>query len=263
MISRESSCVGSVPEATEEPMTLTATVRLLMATVIAQLWVAGCSEEPPAPNVEFLASDAHFLVAGHHIVVPIVALQGPGQVFTIGHKMSNNQSKDLKTKAADPNDPMRVDSLALAVYDYGHAHERIESAKLCPLLKRRWAQVACRGDHNEALGRLPVKFDLFDRQKLDRLKNRGSAGSGETQYDHVSDMVLRPGVPEVRCDMTSEFCTSAIETVPGMIAVWAVWYDERTGETPAQMSERQGPAVVDFVRKAIGPIEDMSFATSR
>lgn len=242
-------------------MTFAATVRLAVTIVSVELWVAGCSDEPPAPNVEFLASDAHFLVAGHHIVVPIVALQGPGQVFTIGHKMSNNQSKDLKAKAADPNNPMRIDSLALAVYDYGHANERIESAKLCPLLKRRWAQMACRGNHNEALRRLPVKFDLFDRQKLERLKNRGSADSVETQYDHVSDMALHSGAPEVRCDMLSEFCTSAIETVPGMIAVWAVWYDERTGETPAHMSERQGPAIVDFVRRAIGPTEDMSFAT--
>src|ERR671910_2249340 len=88
-------------------MTFAAIVRLVVTIVSVELWVAGCSDEPPAPNVEFLASDAHFLVAGHHIVVPIVALQGPGQVFTIGHKMSNNQSKDLKAKAADPNNPMR------------------------------------------------------------------------------------------------------------------------------------------------------------
>jgi hypothetical protein len=242
-------------------MTFAANVRRAITTLLF-LWVAGCSDEPPAPNVEFLASDAHFLVAGHHIVVPIAAIQGPGQVFTIGHKLSNNQGKDLKTKAADPNNPMRVDSVALAVYEYGQANERIESAKLCPLLKRRWAQMVCRGHYNETLRRLPLKFDLFDRQKLERLKRRGSAGSVETQYDHVKDMTLPLGVPVVRCDMSSEFCTSAVETVPGMIAVWAVWYDERTGETPAQMSMRQGPAVVEFVRRAIGPTEDITFVTT-
>jgi hypothetical protein len=168
----------------------------------------------------------------------------------------------LKTKAADPNNPMRVDSVALAVYEYGQANERIESAKLCPLLKRRWAQMVCRGNYNEALRQLPLKFDLFDRQKPERLKRRGSADSVETQYDHVRDMELRLGVPEVGCDMSSAFCTSAVEIVPGMIAVWSVWYDEKTRETPAQMSNRQGAALVEFVRRAIGPTEDVTFVTA-
>jgi hypothetical protein len=67
---------GDATKSHEVPiaMTFAAHVRRAITTLLF-LWVAGCSEEPPAPNVEFLASDAHFLVAGHHIVVPIAAIR--------------------------------------------------------------------------------------------------------------------------------------------------------------------------------------------
>jgi hypothetical protein len=239
-------------------MTFTVRVRRAITILMIQLWAAGCSDEPPAPNVDFLASDAHFLVASYHIVVPIVALRGPGEVFTIGDKLVSD-SETLKTKAADPNNPMPVDSIALGIYEYKYVRERNESVKICPLLKRHWAQRVCRGDYNVALKLLPETFDLIDRNKVERLKNRGTAG-GENQYDQVKDMSLRLGVAEIGCDKASKFCTSAVATLPNLIAVWTVWSDENTGESASQMSNRQGAALTEFVRRAIGPIEDDTFA---
>jgi hypothetical protein len=53
---------------------------------------------------------------------------------------------------------------------------------------------------------------------------------------------------------------AAVEALPGLLAVWTVWSTE--GETAAQMAQRQGAAIVEFVRRAISPIEDKTLATA-
>jgi hypothetical protein len=51
-----------------------------------------------------------------------------------------------------------------------------------------------------------------------------------------------------------------VEAQPGLLAVWTVW--SRDGETADQRAERQGLAIVEFVRRGIGPIEDKTLATA-
>jgi hypothetical protein len=43
-------------------------------------------------------------------------------------------------------------------------------------------------------------------------------------------------------------------------ALWTVWSTE--GETAAQMAQQRGAAIVEFARRAIGPIEDKTLATA-
>ncbi len=69
-------------------------------------------------------------------------------------------------------------------------------------------------------------------------------------------MLLRPGVTEIGCDAQSQFCTAMVEVLPGLLAVWTVWNNEKTGSTAEQMADTQGTAIVQFVRRAIGPAED-------
>jgi hypothetical protein len=222
---------------------------------------ASASEERSAPDVPFLTSDAHFSIGGHHVVLPIVALRGPDHVFSLGHKEPSHMKETLKTKASDPTNPMPVDSLNLSMRQYQYTGERIESLEICPLLTRLWAQRLCRGEHDGILAPLPTKFDLLDHNKIDLLKNHWTVGR-ERKYDQVKDMSLRLGVTEIGCDRASKFCTAVVETLPGLLAVWTVWSDENTGVPAAQMAETEGAAITEFVRRAIGPIEDPSFVSA-
>jgi hypothetical protein len=222
--------------------------------------VSACSDEPPPPDVPFLSTDAYFSIGGHTITVPMVALRGPGHVFTLHYeKPAKSRKEILKEQATDPNHPMPVDSLDLAIQQYQYTGEHAASVQICPRLTRLWAQLVCRGRHKGVLKNLPDKFDLLDRAKLDRLKNHWTVG-GESEYDQARGMALQLGMTEIGCDRTSDFCTAVVEAEPGLLAVWTVWTNE--GETAAHMAQRQGTAIVEFVRRAIGPVEDKTLATA-
>lgn len=235
-------------------------VRIVGALLLILL--AACEEHnnPPPPDIPFLTSDGHFMIGGHVITVPMIALRGPDHVFTLSHeKPAKSRKQVLKEQASDPHNPMPVDSLALLIHQYEMRDQHGASKEICPPMTRTWAQMVCRGEHKGVLGRLPEKFDLLDRAKLDLLKHHYTVG-GEQRFDQVEGMALRPGITETGCDKTSKFCTAVVETLPGLLAVWTVWSSE--AETADQMAQRQGLAIVEFVRRGIGPIEDKTLATA-
>jgi hypothetical protein len=43
-----------------------------------------------------------------------------------------------------------------------------------------------------------------------------------------------------------------------LLAVWTVWSDAKTGATVVSVVAAQGAAIVQFVRRALGPVEDRS-----
>jgi len=47
-----------------------------------------------------------------------------------------------------------------------------------------------------------------------------------------------------------------VEVLPGLLAVWTVWSDAKTGDSPEEMANTQGAAIVQFVRRALGSVED-------
>jgi hypothetical protein len=230
----------------------------ILRVVVAALWVLGlalpgCS--PSSPDVPFLASDAHFMIGGQHIVIPVVAMRQPDHIFNLTRTPSANVKEELETKASDPTDPMKMEKIDLLIRQYQYTGEHLASLGICPLLKRKWSQTLCRGQHQGLLSHLPEKFDLLDRDRPAVLKSYFTVGN-ERQYDQVKDMALRPGVTEIGCDTQSQFCTAMVEVLPGLLAVWTVWSNEKTGSTAQQMADTQGTAIVQFVRRAIGPAED-------
>ena len=229
-------------------------LRVAVATGLSVLGLAlpGCS--PSSPDVAFLASDVHFSIGGQHIVIPAVAMRQPDHVFKLSGGRSGNIKEELQTKASDPAEPMKMEKVDLLIRQYQYTGEQIAALGICPLLKRKWSQALCRGQHQGLLGRLPEKFDLLDRGRLDLLT--GVTVGKERQYDQVKDMALRPGVTEIGCDKLSQFCTAMVEVLPGLLAVWTVWSNEKTGSTAEQMADTQGTAIVQFVGRAIGPAED-------
>jgi hypothetical protein len=75
-------------------------------------------------------------------------------------------------------------------------------------------------------------------------------------------MAFRPGIPEIGCDRQPPYCTAAVEVLPGLLAVWTVWPDPKTGRTAEQMAQTEGAAIVQFVQRAIGPTEDSTLASA-
>jgi len=67
-----------------------------------------------------------------------------------------------------------------------------------------------------------------DRNKLVLLQHHWTVGK-ERRFDRVKDLALEPGITEIGCDKNSIFCTAAVEVLPGPLAVWTVWSDEKTG----------------------------------
>lgn len=233
-----------------------AVIRAVVAVPLAAFCITGCSEAPPAPDVQFLASDAYFVVGGQRIVIPAVALRGPGHTFDLSRSRPETSLKDrLRRDAGDPGNPMKMDKLDLLIRQYQYTGEHLASLNICPQLKRAWSQSLCGGQHRGLLKRLPEQFDLLDRDRLDLLGNHWTVGR-ERRYDQIKDMAVQPGVPEIGCDRESRYCTAMVEVLPGLMAVWTVWSDEKTEGTAAQMAQAQGTAIVQFVRRALGPAED-------
>lgn len=231
------------------------TLRIVVATVLPVVACAltGCSAS--SPDVALLASDVHFRIGGQHIVIPAVAMRQPEHVFKLAGGRSDDLKKELQIRASNPAEPMKVEKIDLSIRQYQYTGEQLASIGICPLLKRKWSQTLCRGQHQGVLSRLPEKFDLLDRDRLDILKSALTIGK-ERQLDQVEDMSVRPGVTEIGCDKQSQFCTAMVEVLPGLLAVWIVWSNEKTGITAEQMADAQGTAIVQFVRRAIGPAED-------
>ncbi len=242
-------------------------IRAVAAGTISMLSAAiiGCSESPapPAPpDVPFLASDANFLVGGHHIVIPVVAMRGPNHVFDLAHRRPEKNLKErLKTEASDPNAPMRMDKVSLQISQYQYAGDHSASVGICPLLQRKWAETLCRGRRRGLLARLPNQFDLLSRDRLDILASHWTVG-GERVYDQVKDKALQINVVETGCDKKSSFCTAAVEVLPGLLAIWTVESDKKAMITADQMAETQGSAIVQFVRRAIGATEDITLVSA-
>jgi hypothetical protein len=56
---------------------------VMTAVVLSVLGVAGGSNSQAEPDVRFLTSDLHFVIGGHNITVPAVALRGLGHTFDL------------------------------------------------------------------------------------------------------------------------------------------------------------------------------------
>lgn len=206
-------------------------------------------ELPTPPDVSFLASDAHFMVGGQHLIVPAVALSRFHCVECLEpHRLA--KSKAYLQEASDPAKPMPARILDVSILRYRDITEQSSTPDICPLLTRQWSKAVCRGQTKGILGRLPQSINLRDRT-LGKKTTSGVEQAADRRNDG-----MRPVAAEVHCDVDAKSCDARIEALPGLLAVWTVWNDERTGTTASEMADRQGLAIVEFVRRAIGPVED-------
>lgn len=230
----------------------------LLTAGFATLWASGCSESQPKFDIQFLASDLHFMIGDHDIVVPAFVVDTPDRTFDLNGRGSNLSPKDrLKNQALDPAKPAPVDSLGLRIRPYKADYPELR--EVCTLLKRKWSRAVCLTKHGSLLRRLPDRFVLLDRNKVALLQNHWTVGK-ERQFDQVQGLALEPGRTEIGCDKQTKFCTAAVEVLPGLLAVWTVWSDEKTGMTARTMAESQGIAIVQLVGRGLGKDEDPTLA---
>jgi hypothetical protein len=227
---------------------------LMGVAVVAMLATSASFGEPAASFAQRSASDRYFVIGGHLIVVPTVALRGPGHVFDLN---SHRPEKATNETNVDADHPAQTDKLDLIIREYQYTGEMAASTAICPLLKRTWSQTICRAEQHGTLSRLPKQFDLLDRGKLNLLKDYWTVGR-ERVFDQINGKALPLGVTEVGCDQRSPYCTAAVEVLPELLAVWTVWSDEKSGMTAEQMAFTQGAAIVQFIRRGLGPSEDAS-----
>ena len=74
-------------------------------------------------------------------------------------------------------------------------------------MTRVWSRWLCTGGRDGLLRRLPERFALIDRSRLDLLRNHITVG-WENQYDQIKGLDLQPGVAAIGCDNQSKFCTA-------------------------------------------------------
>jgi hypothetical protein len=189
-------------------------------------------------------------------------MRQPEHIFTLNKGERAERIKEkIQAEAGDQSNPMKVEKIDLTIREYQYTAEQAASLGICPLLRRKWSQTLCRGQHRGLLRRLPEKFDLVDRCSLDLLKSALTVG-GERTYDQIKVNAIHPGATEIGCDRQSRYCTATVEVLPGLLAVWTVWSDDKSGSTATQMADTQGAAIAQFVRRAIGPVEDPTLASA-
>ncbi|WP_022722691.1 hypothetical protein [Rhodopseudomonas sp. B29] len=206
-------------------------------------------EAPTPPDVSFLASDAHFMIRGQHLIMPVVALSSFHCVECLEpHRLKS--SKEHLQDAGDPAKPKLVRRLDVSIVRYRNIVEQSSTPDICSLLTRQWSKAVCSGQTKGILGRLPSSIRLRDGTLREE-----ATPAAEQAADRRKDGI-RPVAAEIHCDVDAKFCDARIEALPGLLAEWTVWKDERTGTTASEMADRQGIAIVEFVRRAIGPVED-------
>jgi hypothetical protein len=221
---------------------------LIVAVIL--LW----PDRPPPPDLHFLATNLYYKVAGYEFEVPEAALDAPQKVFTLKGDR-RDEKVDLKSLAGDPSHPLQSVGMGLSMKGLFWGVDEIYFAKSCPLLSRHWTRSLCEAaGRRGAFARLPESFTLIEPAEIDYFKRLGTVG-GETVYDQIKTLISNADEARIGCDKKDEYCSAVQEVKPGLLAVWIVWPDKKTGQSALDVARIQGKALVAFVDRAIGKVE--------
>jgi hypothetical protein len=236
--------------------------------MFSALAITSCDVSPQPPtDVDFLASDAHFILGGQEFVLPFVAIAQVSEPLSYSNRAFGFPSADdsLEVRAADrasarrlagdPTRPMRAGAISISFQTYQYFGEHAASVRICQRLTRTWSRAVCQGERPGALRDLPEKFQLFDRKNMSQLAQHFTVGK-ERRSAQVANMRILPGETELQCDADSKFCTAALAVHPSVVAIWTVW--SRPEESALHMARRQGQAICSFARNNIGVPQALS-----
>jgi len=224
-------------------------------------------------EVGLLSADIQVSVAQHTLVLPFIAMHDYAYYayrkpsFPLDRKGDGERPErplsalnDFLYGSADPKKPLVLDSLSVVVRTYGSNDSDGHPRRVCPLLTREWAQSVC--DNSQAALRQAPPANHFRLVDLRRLQ------IGDPRAECRDDGKPRRPLPQ-RTGEAAMVCTArvfggredqyhhAVVRIDGHLgALWTVWGYGQNGETAEAMTEREGKAIVAFVRYALGKSED-------
>lgn len=216
----------------------------------------------PAVDAKLLSTDMYLSVAKNTFVFPFLALgnyayRGPS--FSLNRARDNEQKKaaieHLLKNSADQNQPFTLDRLTVTVRNYNY--------HACSLLTREWARSVCYNPWSPIRQALPEnRFTLIDLKKWTTNSSQGPRCANHDKppqqlpIETMSTILLCSA--EVAGGDEDEFHIAVVRINGDLGAIWTVWRFGPNGETAEAMSEREGKAIVSFVRYALGPVENYS-----
>lgn len=246
---------------------------ILLSSFLATLSSCGKSENEHSPaDVKRLSTDVHVEIAQHTLTLPFIALEDYAyqrQSFSLNRKGEKEHALSSADKllrdAADPNHPWASDNLSVVVRTYGWNDSDMSQRQMCPLLTREWARSVCDNPWAAIQQALPEnRFRLVDLRNL-RIDDdpRGPAQCINNAKPHRplpqnSEESTMGCEKQVFGGDPDEFHNAVVRIDGDLGALWTVWRHGQNGETAEAMTEREGKAIVTFVRYALGSNEDFS-----
>lgn len=222
---------------------------------------------------KFLASDANIIVADNVLVLPIVALRNyaySGLSFSLNRdadqKMFQDKSKNFQKLSSSIDTAPRFDRIDVTVQTYGYDESNLGvSQMICPQLTRRWSQAVCSNPWSAVRQALPGSgFTIIDLRAL-KTGHGNKILNCKQNSDPPKTVNLQPEEALLMCEAsvvtysgisTSKFFVSAVSINQDLGAVWTVSEDSRSLESAQSEAEREGKAIVAFVRHGLGPEEN-------
>lgn len=214
-------------------------------------------------NINIFASDTYTRVADLHLTIPVVALLEPRyafspQVFSLRRwpdEAELERRAEFKLLSSSPDTAPLVDRVEISIRQYQYTGERTSSVRICPLLARDWARGFCTGELQEMMSKLPDKFYIVDKQRIDTFSGHWTVGR-ERVSDQIKSITLENSKSSIACDADGKFCTAITPVSERTLAVWTVWPSISKQLTAQQVADTQGAAIRAFVRNAIGQLEN-------
>ncbi len=244
--------------------------RLCLAVCLC-VALASCGQEErerSAVNVARLSTDVHVSIGEHALVLPLIALEDYAyrhHSFSLNRKGDSEHAQDalsaLLRDSADPDHPLALDGLTVVVRTYGWNDADMRQKQVCSLVTREWARSVCDNPWAAIQQALPAnRFMLVDMRRLQIGDPRGPAQCIDDGKQR-QPLPQRPGEARIVCEAKvyggdkDKFYNAVVRIDGDLGALWMVWRYGQSGETAEAMTEREGKAIIAFVKYGLGPRE--------
>lgn len=220
---------------------------------------------------KFLASDANIIIADNILVLPVVALRDyaySGASFSLNRaadrEIFQDKSKNFQKLSSSIDTAPRLDRIDIIVQTYGYDESNLGVAQMiCPQLTRLWSQAVCSNPWSAVRQALPGSgFTIIDLRALKT--GRSSKILNCKQHSDLPETVnFQPEKALLMCEASvitysgsSKFFVSAVLIYQDLGAIWTVSENSQSLESAQSEADREGKAIVAFVRHGLGPEED-------
>jgi len=247
-------------------------IRAVFLSILLLVVLSSCGENVGSSvDVKLLSTDIHISVAQHPLVLPFIALDDYAdrkQSFSLNRNGDHESAKVALNQflhdSANPQKPLVLDSLSVALRTYGWNDADMSQSQVCPLLTREWARSICDNPWAAIHQALPRNgFRLMDLGRLRVGDPRGPAncrddGNPRRPLPQKVGDALIVCAAMVYGGHDDQYHQAVVRIDGDLGALWTVSRYGQNGETVQAMTEREGKAIVAFVQYALGQSESFS-----